>query len=92
MNELLITLDKWHAMEICFVASIGLILVDYFFKVDYPAYFAYLLCAVGVALAVPFELAGRSAVAAGVLALLLVLHKVWFTQFLTNAHDAREAT
>ena len=91
MTEILTKLDQWHAMEIFFVASIVLILVDYFFKVDYPAYFGYLCCAAGLFLAVPFELPLRALVGIGTWILLLVLHRVWFTHFLTNAHDVGEA-
>ncbi len=89
MNEILSTLDSWYAMEILFVASVALILIDYFFTVDYPAYIAYFCCAAGVFLAVPWELPLRVAVFLGIWILLLALHRVWFTRFLTNAHEAR---
>jgi len=90
MNELLMTLDRWHAMEACFVVSIALILIDYFFTVDYPAYIAYLLCGAGVFLAVPAELPVRCAAGVGAFVVLLVRHRVWFSQFLTNTHEAAE--
>lgn len=88
MNEFLTALDQWHAMEACFVASIVLILIDYFFTVDYPAYIAYLLCGAGVFLAFPSELPVRLAVGLGTWVVLLVLHRVWFSRYLTNAHEA----
>lgn len=87
MNELLATLDQWHAMEVCFVTSVALILIDYYFTVDYPAYFAYLLCGTGVFLAAPAEPGLRLAAGAGTLGLLLVLHRFWFSRYLTNAHE-----
>lgn len=88
MTDLLVTLDRWHAMELCFVASIALILIDYFFTVDYPAYFAYLLCGAGVFLAAPVDLPLRLAAGIGTWLALLVLHRVWFSRYLTNAHEA----
>ena len=92
MSAFLRQMDQWHGMEMFFAASVLLILIDYYFTVDYPAYLAYFCCAAGVFLAIPWELPVRLAVFAAVLVVLLVLHRVWFTRFLTNAHEGREET
>ncbi len=85
MTELLVRLAGNPVMEVLFVLAVVLVLIDYFFPVDYPAFIGYLCFALGVFFAVPWR-SGPSLVAAiASWALLLVLHRVWFTRFLTNA-------
>lgn len=76
-------------MLIFFVAAVALILIDYFFPVDYPAYFGYLLFSLGMFWAVPFGPLLSLVCVLAIFALLLVLHLVWFRRFLTNAPSAR---
>ena len=91
MDDVLITLVDWHAMEILFVLAIVLILIDYFFPVDYPAYLGYFCFAAGMFFAVPFGVVTSLLVALGIWILLLVLHRVLFTRFLTNAPGAQRS-
>ena len=89
MNDVLLTLVNWHAMEILFVLAVVLILVDYFFPVDYPAYIGYLCFAAGMFFAVPFTVLPSLLIAFGIWILLLILHRLLFTRFLTNAPRAQ---
>ena len=91
MNNLVLTLVNWHVMEILFVLAIVLILIDYFFPVDYPAYIGYLCFAAGMFFALPFTVLPSLLAALGIWILLLVLHRVWFTRFLTNAPGAQRS-
>lgn len=75
-------------MEILFIASVALILIDYFFPVDYPAYLGYFCFAAGMFFAVPFTLLPSVIVAALIFIVLLVLHRLWFSRYLTNAPGA----
>ena len=91
MNDVLITLVDWRAMEILFVLAVVLVLVDYFFPVDYPAYFGYFCFAAGMFFVVPFGVVTSLLVALGIWIVLLVLHRVLFTRFLTNAPGAQRS-
>lgn len=75
-------------MEILFIASVALILIDYFFPVDYPAYLGYFCFAAGMFFAVPFGVWTSLVVAILIFIVLLVLHRVWFSRYLTNAPGA----
>ena len=88
MYDFLLTLSDWHAMEILFIASVALILIDYFFPVDYPAYIGYFCFAAGMFFALPFTLLPSFLVAILIFIVLLVLHRVWFSRYLTNAPGA----
>ena len=85
MTELLIRLAGYPVMEILFVLAVVLVLIDYFFPVDYPAFIGYLCFALGVFFAAPWRWGLSLVAAVATWALLLVLHRFWFARFLTNA-------
>jgi membrane protein implicated in regulation of membrane protease activity len=90
MNDLLATLaaSDLPIMEVLFASAVVLILVDYFFPVDFPAYVGYLCFALGMFWVLPF---GPLPSLVGVLvifALFLLLHRAVFSRFLTNAPSA----
>ena len=87
MTDFLIWLSDWPAMEILFGFAIALVLIDYFFPVDWCAYLGYLCFAGGVFFALPMTATPSLLAALLVFALLLLLHKVWFSKYLTNAFD-----
>lgn len=76
-------------MPILFGLAVLLILVDYFFPVDYPAYLGYLSFAAGMFWAVPFGPVVSLGASLGIFLLLLLLHRIWFGRYLTNAHQHR---
>ena len=79
------TLIDWHAMEILFVAAVALILIDYFFPVDFAAYIGYLCFAAGMFFALPLGPVLSLIIAVAIWALLLALHRFFFSRVLTNA-------
>jgi membrane-bound ClpP family serine protease len=87
MTEILVKLTDWHAMEILFGLAVILVLIDYFFPVDFAAYLGYLCFAGGIFFAVPLAPGPSLVVAFLVGVLLLVLHKIWFGKYLANAYD-----
>lgn len=81
-------------MPILFALAVALILVDYFFPVDFPAYLGYLCFAAGMFWGVPFGPVLSLVSSLVIFILLLVLHRVWFSRYLTNARQdggARQA-
>lgn len=91
MTNLLMNLSNYPVMETAFALAVILVLVDYLFPVDYPAFIGYLCFAVGVFFAAPWAWGPSLLAAVATWALLLVLHRLWFTRFLTNA-PARRST
>lgn len=90
MTDFLLTLSNWPMMEILFILGVVLILIDYFFPVDFPAYLGYLCFAGGMFFAVPFTAVPSLVTGAAIWVVLLILHKLWFYKFLTNAHQTGE--
>lgn len=86
MTDLLLTLRN-NIVEILFIASVVLILIDYFFPVDYPAFIGYFCFAAGIYFVAPFAVG--SSLALGIIAfiILLLLHRMLFSRYLTNATD-----
>ena len=85
MTDFLARLADYPVMEVMFILAVLLVLIDYFFPVDYPAFLGYLCFAGGIFFAAPWTW-GPSLVAAVVVwVALLVMHRLWFTSFLTNA-------
>ena len=85
MEEFLLFLNQPVVLWSLFGGAIALILIDYLFPVDWPAYVGYVLFAlfIGATADVP---QGWSAVTiVAVLGLLLALHIAVFSRFLTNA-------
>ncbi|MCA9836121.1 MAG: hypothetical protein KC422_04380 [Trueperaceae bacterium] len=85
MYDFFLQLQNWHAMEISFIVAVALILIDYFFPVDFPAYIGYFFFAFGLFFAMPFGPLLSGLFALGSFLLLLAMHVVWFSRFLTNA-------
>ena len=75
MTELLIRLAGYPVMEILFALAVVLVLIDYFFPVDYPAFIGYLCFALGVFFAAPWRWGLSLVAAVATWALLLVLHR-----------------
>ena len=73
-----------------FAGAILLVLVDYLFPVDWPAYVGYSLFGMFVGATVPLPAVYSLITIAAVFGLMLVLHKIVFSRFLTNAprHEA----
>ncbi len=86
MEAMLVRLWAAHVPELLFVAAVVLVLIDYFFPVDYPAFLGYVCFAAGMFFVLPFGIGGSTACAALIFVGLLLLHRVWFSRFLTNAH------
>lgn len=86
MNDLLVTLaaSDLPLMAILFGAAVVLILIDYFFPVDFPAYIGYLCFALGMFWALPFGPVPSLVGVVLIFALLLLLHRVLFSRFLTQ--------
>lgn len=92
MTDLLLRLSSYPLMEVFLIAAVVLVLVDYFFPVDWAAYVGYLCFALGMFWAVPFGPVGSLVTALVLWVLLLILHKLWFSRFLTNATRPRRRT
>ena len=90
MYDVILALRDARIVEVLFIASIFLVLIDYFFPVDYPAYIGYVCFAVAIFFVAPFALPLSLLLGVGVLAILLLLHRQFFTHYLTNATDKPE--
>lgn len=66
-------------------SSVGLVMIDWFFPVDWPAYLGYGLFAVFVGATIPVSPFMSLVAIFLVLLSMLVLHEMFFTRFLTNA-------
>jgi membrane protein implicated in regulation of membrane protease activity len=89
MQEWLLTMADWHVMEWLFVAAVVLILIDYYFPVDYPAYLGYLCFAGGMFFALPLPVVPSALIAVAIFVICLLLHWFWFSKYLTNAQEDR---
>jgi membrane protein implicated in regulation of membrane protease activity len=90
MLDFLANLPTVPVMIGLFIASVALILIDYFFPVDFPAYIGYLCFAAGMFFALPLTFIPSLIVAIVIFLLLLFFHFALFSQYLTNAQqDAR---
>ena len=85
MQEVLLTLNQPEILLALFAGSIVLILIDYLFPVDWPAYFGYVLFAVFIGATVPLSVNYSLFSMLAVLSLMLTLHKAVFSKYLTNA-------
>jgi len=83
---MLVKLWAAHVPELLFVLAVVLVLIDYFFPVDYPAFVGYVCFAGGMFFVLPLSVGASIGCALMILAALLVLHRLWFSRFLTNAH------
>ena len=85
MATFLATLPALTVMTVLFIAAVILILIDYFFPVDYPAYLGYACFALGAFFVFPFGVSLSMFASLVVFAVLLTLHMLWFSRYLTNA-------
>lgn len=91
MYDLILNLRQLYIVEILFIVSVALVLIDYFFPVDYPAYIGYFCFAAGIFFVAPFAPVVSLVLGVLVWAILLVLHRAFFTRYLTNATDKLDA-
>ena len=85
MESLLLYLNDPTVLLTLFSAAILLVLIDYMFPVDWPAYIGYALFAIFIGATVPVSVAFSYLSMAAVFSLMLTLHKAVFSKFLTNA-------
>lgn len=85
MSDLMLTLNQPLVLWSLLGGSIGLILVDYLFPVDWPAFGGYALFAVFIGATIPAPSVVSLSIMAVVLATMLLLHHFVFAKFLTNA-------
>jgi hypothetical protein len=85
MTEFFLMLNEPTVLWSLFGGAIALVLIDYLFPVDWPAYVGYVLFAlfVGATISAPPLLS--LAVVVAVLILALLLHRFLLSRFLTNA-------
>ena len=85
MEEFLLVLNQPVVLWSLFGGAIALILIDYLFPVDWPAYIGYVLFALFVGATANIPQAWSLVAMLAVFVLLLILHKAVFSKFLTNA-------
>ena len=85
MEDLLLFLNQPLVLWSLFGGAIGLVLIDYLFPVDWPAYFGYALFGIFVGATVPLSAMMSLVAMVAVFCLMLVLHKLIFSRYLTNA-------
>ena len=78
-------------MEVLFTLAVALILIDYFFPVDYPAFLGYLCLAGGIYFALPLPAVPSLLLGLSVWVILLLLHQFCFSKYLTNAPVTRQS-
>jgi membrane protein implicated in regulation of membrane protease activity len=87
MLDFLTNLPTVPVMTGLFIASVVLVLIDYFFPVDFPAYIGYLCFAAGMFFALPLTFLPSFIVATVIFLVLLFFHVRLFSQYLTNAQQ-----
>ena len=85
MEEILLTLNEPVVLWSILAAAILAVVIDYLFPVDWLAYFGYALFAVFIGATVPLAPLVSFATMLAVFGAMLVLHKLLFAKFLTNA-------
>ncbi|MGL4611270.1 MAG: hypothetical protein ACRCYY_16615 [Trueperaceae bacterium] len=85
MADFLTNLPTVTIMTWLFIASIALILIDYFFPVDFPAYLGYVCFAAGMFFALPLSFIASLITAIVIFFVMLFFHNRLFSQYLTNA-------
>ncbi len=85
MEAVFETLNEPLVLWSLFAGAIVLVLIDWFFPVDWPAFLGYALFAVFVGATVPAIPVLSLAIIVIVFVLMLVLHEFLFSRFLTNA-------
>jgi len=85
MDEVLLFLNQPTVLWSLLATAIIAVLLDYLFPVDWLAYIGYALFAVFVGATVPVGPWSSLGIAFAVFVLMLVLHELIFSRFLTNA-------
>jgi membrane protein implicated in regulation of membrane protease activity len=91
MLDFLTNLPTVPVMTGLFIAAVALILIDYFFPVDFPAYIGYLCFSAGMFFALPLAFVPSLIAAIVIFLLLLFFHVQLFSQYLTNAQQDSRA-
>jgi membrane protein implicated in regulation of membrane protease activity len=87
MPDFIANLPTVPVMTGLFIAAVALILIDYFFPVDFPAYLGYLCFAAGMFFALPLTFIPSLIAAVVIFVVLLIFHFTLFSQYLTNAQQ-----
>jgi membrane protein implicated in regulation of membrane protease activity len=87
MPDFLANLPIVPVMTGLFIAAVALILIDYFFPVDFPAYIGYLCFAAGMFFALPLTFIPSLIAAIVIFIVLLFFHFALFSQYLSNAQQ-----
>lgn len=85
MEEILLWLNQPLVLWSLLGGAVGLVLIDYVFPVDWPAYLGYALFGIFIGATVPLQPSWSLFSMLAVLSLMLTLHKAVFSKFLTNA-------
>ena len=85
MEDFFLFLNQPIVLWSLITASVLLILVDYLFPVDWPAYLGYIAFSLFLGATVPLSPFSSLIFMAGVFILILALHEFLFAKFLTNA-------
>ena len=85
MGDLFLFLNQPTVLWSLLIASIVLVLIDYLFPVDWPAYIGYALFSVFINAIVPLSPAESLVSMIVCFVFILVLHEFIFARFLTNA-------
>jgi len=85
MHDLIQTLNEYHIFWILLALGAVLILIDYFFPTDWPAFVGYACFSAAIFFAVGLLVIPSLIVAIVTFVLLLLLHRFLFSRFLTNA-------
>ena len=85
MEEILLFLNQPLVLWSLFAGAVGLVLIDYIFPVDWPAYVGYAFFGIFVGATIPLSVTFSFVAMAAVFGLMLLLHKAVFSRYLTNA-------
>ncbi len=85
MESILLLLNQPLILWSLFAGAVVLVLADYLFPVDWPAYIAYVLFALFIGATVPATPLVSMLSIVAVIGLMLTLHKFVFSKYLTNA-------
>lgn len=75
-----------------FIASVVLILIDYYFPTDWPCQLGYFCFAFGMFLTLPYTPMASLLIAGAIWAGLVILHGVWFRHYLDNVPELEDET
>ncbi len=85
VEEILLLINQPLFLWSLFGGAVALVLIDYIFPVDWPAYFGYALFGIFIGATAPLPPAWSLFAMLAVFSLMLTLHKAVFSKFFTNA-------